>query len=176
MVPVRSVVCPRQRCGQKFKRCRSIQRLGTKNEFTWKNNWSMWWKKWEKHWKHWGRRTLFVMEEVVKEPGEMSDGMDKREPLREREFTGRGQLAKYWRTQSGGRQESVSAQKLLPERMVQRLKRAFSQLDKNRNGFVSIAELKAHKAWLEKLVANRGNAWRDEDVWSLHDDVLQLSV
>ena len=53
-----------------------------------------------RHLKDWGQRTLFAMEKVVKEPGEMSDDLDTQEPLREREFTGREQLAKYWRVQS----------------------------------------------------------------------------
>ena len=43
-----------------------------------------------RHLKDLGRGWLFAMDEVVKEPGEFSDNLDKNKPLKAREHTGRG--------------------------------------------------------------------------------------
>jgi Ca2+-binding EF-hand superfamily protein len=117
----------------------------------------------QRHLKDWGSETLFAMEEVVLEVGELSDNSNVScdELLKEREFTGRQRLARHWHMFARKGETRVAADDMFTERLLTKRKQAFKELDKDGNGFLTKDELQTHRDWLEKLekIVKDAHSW-----------------
>jgi hypothetical protein len=129
-----------------------------------------------RHLKDWGSETMFATQEVVLEVGEQSDDLSNDDPLKEREFTGRKRLARYWNMFAHAGETKVAVHDLITERLLLKRRQAFKELNKDGDGYLTKEELEGYRNWLEELdgdVLGRQGIGK-EDIDELLDEKVDL--